>query len=201
MAENPVGATLKHFPMEMAFGKPFMAAIDAQVAASQRYAEFIKKVGLNEDGSVKMTRFEYKASIMDEDGNPTGDTEDKVIDVPFFSIIDNGAFGIDKVTVDFEFEASTSEQSKSSNEMSATVKAKLGFAWWSVNISGSVSHKSEQTRKTDTRAKYSVHMEGSNKGASEGLKRVFDILLNSQTKPINKDKAPKPAAVAAAPAA
>lgn len=191
MPANPIGSVLKHFPMEMAFSKPFMAAIDCQFAASQKYAEFIEKVGLNEDGTVKMSRFEYSASEIDEEGNATGKSVVRVVDVPFFSIIDNGPFGMDKVTVDFDFEASTSEASSSSTESKASIAGKLGFAWWSVKISGSVSHKSEQTRKTDTRAKYTVHMEGSNKGASEGLKRVFDLIMSSQTKPLAKDQAPK----------
>lgn len=191
MPDNPIGSTLKHFPMEMAIAKPFMALIDAQFASSERYAEFIQKVGLNDDGSVRMSRFSFGVSEMDEAGNPTGKTIQKVVDVPFFSLIDNGAFGPDKLVIDFDYEASTSEQSKQATEMSASMKAKLGFAWWSVNVSGSVTHKSEQTRKTDTRAKYTLHAEGSNKGASEGLKRVFDMMMNSQTKPIDADKAPK----------
>ncbi len=194
MPDNPIGSVLKHFPMEMAISKPFMALIDAQLASSERYAEFIEKVGLNEDGSVRMTRFTYDVSEVDEDGNATGKTIKKTIDVPFFSLIDNGAFGPDKLKIIFDFEASTSEQSKSSTEASATVKAKLGFAWWSVNISGSVTHKSEQTRKTDTRAKYTLEAEGSNKGASEGLKRVFELIQNNQTRPIDAAKAPKLAA-------
>jgi hypothetical protein len=195
---NPIGSVLKHFPMEMAFSKPFMAAIDCQTAASQKYAEFIEKVGLNDDGTVKMSRFKYASSEVDDEGNATGKTINRVVDVPFFSLIDNGPFGMDKVTVDFEFEASTSEQSSSSTQSQASISGKLGFAWWSVKISGSVTHKSEQTRKTDTRAKYTVHMEGSNQGASEGLKRVFDMMMNSQTKPIEESKAPKLAAPAPA---
>lgn len=191
MPANPIGGVLKSLPIETMFAQPMMAAIDTHTAACMKYAEFIEKVGLNPDGTVKMVRFEYQETVMGEDGNPTEDKVQRVVDAPFFSLVPQPAFGVDKVTVDFELEVNTSESSSKETEAKASLSGSVGFAWWKVKFSGSVSHKSTQTRKTDTRAKYSVHMEGSRGETPEPMMRIIDAITNARTKPIQKDKAPE----------
>ena len=45
-----------------------------------------------------------------------------------------------------------------------------------VDLKASVSTKSENIRKTDNSAKYTVHVEARDDGAPEGLMKVLDIL-------------------------
>ncbi len=188
---SPLAGMIKTLDIGKMFGAPVMAGVDAQFAISNRMAEFIQKVGLNEDGSVKMVRFEYSQAELDGDGNPTGKNVKRVIDAPFIAIIPLPNLSVDKIKVNFDLEISTAEESKSSTEAKASMSGKLGFAWWSVKFSGSVTHKSEQTRKTDTRAKYTVELEVGRGATPEGLQRVFDAIMNATGKPIEADKAPK----------
>lgn len=191
MAEvTPVAGIIKSLPIEHMFAAPVMAAIKCHREACKAVADFISEVGLNEDGSVKMVRFAYSEAEHDTDGNATGNTLNRVIDLPFIAAVPLPALGVEKVTVDFELEVNTSESKSSSTEAKASMKGKLGFGWWSVSMSGSVSHKSEQTRKTDTRSKYTVHLEAAAQPAPEALMRVVDAITNASTRPVEADKAP-----------
>ena len=82
------------------------------------------------------------------------------------------------VTIDFEMEINTSDTSTSSTIAGAEVSG--GF--WGVKFSGSVSHKSEQTRKSDTRSKYTFHVEARKQETPETLMRIIDAITEDVTK-------------------
>jgi len=123
---------------------------------------------------------------LDADGKPTGKQLPPVkyeAQVPFISMVPLPALGVDKVTVDFELEVSTSDSSTSSTETEASVSGSVGFWWVKAKFSAKVTHKSEQTRKTDTRAKYSFHVEAAQHEPPEALMRMIDMVVDSVTKP------------------
>jgi len=87
-------------------------------------------------------------------------------------------------------EITQSEKSAESTEAGGEFQAKFGWGPVSVSISGRVSHKSEQTRSTDTRAKYSIHTQIKRQPPPEALMRVIDFLTDAATKPVvTEDKA------------
>jgi hypothetical protein len=181
---------------------PILAAIKAHVAATQAYADFFKDVCLVENGGVRMVRFTYEESVHDDAGNPTGQVEKRIIDMPLVAAIPLPAFGVDNVTVDFDLEINTVDEKKSKTATEVAVSAKWGFGPWGVQVNGKVSHQRESTRKTDTRSKYAFHVEASRMEPPEAVNRVIDHILASM-KPIAADKASAlaaPAAPAAAPA-
>lgn len=187
------GAMVKSLPIEAMFSAPLVAAIKCHTAACESVAEFIDKVGMAgppDQRTVRMVRFQYKEAQLDANGNPTGNAIDRVIDMPFLAAIPLPTFGVDKVTIDFDLQVDTSESTSSSTESSASISGKVGFAWWSVSFQGSITHKSEQTRKSDTRAKYTVHLEAGRQNPPEALMRVIDAITNAAARPISKDKAP-----------
>lgn len=195
---NPMGGIIRDLPIASMVAAPVMAAVDAQFAIAMKTAEFIDTVGLNPDKSVKMVRMSYSQAETDQAGAPTGKTIQRVIDVPFLTLVPMPNMEVQGVKVNFDLEVSTAEENKSSSEYSASISGSVGFAWWKVQFSGSISHKSEQTRKTDTRAKYSFEVTVGKGETPEGLSRVFEALLAGVTKPVDKDKAPAlPAPVAA----
>ncbi len=81
-----------------------------------------------------------------------------------------------------EVSQSMAEHSETAGE--ASLQAKVGWGPFSVSIQGKVSHKSEQTRKTDTRSKYSFDVTAEHAGAPEALHRIIETLTN--TDPVNK---------------
>lgn len=193
-AVNPTGGILQSLPLDYIFSAPIVAAAKAQELCCQQFVSFIERVGFNKDGSVRTTRFSYQQAEIDSAGNATGKSLSRVVDVPFMATIPLPNFSIDKLTEDFEMQIDTSESQSSASEYKGEFSAKIGWGIFSASMSGSVSHKSEQTRKTDTRAKLTIHMEASRMGAPEGLQRVLDFITNAQTQPLPKDKAPALAA-------
>lgn len=185
-----VSGILKSLPMQTMFAAPIMAAIDCHAAACQKVVEFINSVGFNEDKTVRMVRFQYTEPQFDAAGNPTGQNLARVADIPFIAAVPLPSLGVEKVTVDFDLSVDTSDTSSSSDEASASLEGTVGFAWWKVSFKGSYTHKSEQVRKTDTRARYTVHLEASRQEPPEALMRVIDAITNASTKPLPKDKAP-----------
>lgn len=191
-----ISGILQSLPMQTMFAAPVMAAIDCHAAACQKVVDFINNVGFNADKTVRMVRFQYSEPQFDVAGNPTGVNISRVVDLPFIATVPLPSLGVEKVTVDFDLSVDTSDSSSSSDEASASLEGTVGFAWWKVSFKGSYTHKSEQVRKTDTRARYTVHLEATRQNPPEALMRVIDAITNASTKPLPKDKAP---ALAAAP--
>lgn len=187
---NPTGGILASLPLDFIFSAPLNAVIKAQQQACMTFADFLDKVGMNKDGTVRTVRFQYAQAEVDGAGQATGKTLTRTVDMPFMAAIPLPNFSIDKLVQDFEMQIDTSEAQSSSTEAKGEFSAKVGFAFWSASISGSVSHKSEQTRKTDTRSKLTIHMEASRQGAPEGLQRVLDVIMDAQIRALPKDKAP-----------
>ena len=77
----------------------------------------------------------------------------------------------------------TSEEQKSSTSGEASLEAKIGWGPFSVKIHGKVSHHKEQTRKTDTRAKYTINVAAKRAGPPEGMMRVLDAMVDEAARP------------------
>lgn len=185
---NPFGGIFQSLPIGTMFAAPLMAAIDCHTAACAKVADFIDRVGFNADKTVRMVRFAYKETTVDAQGKPT--VLDRVADVPFLAMVPLPSLGVKSVGVDFDLQVDTSDTRMTSTEASASVAASIGIAWYKVEFKGSVTHKSEQTRKTDTRAKYTVHLEVDRQEPPEALMRVVDAITQAVTRPLPKEAAP-----------
>ena len=102
----------------------------------------------------------------------------------------------DSVKIDFDMKVQSTSESKSSTTANVTTKANYK-AWWSpvsASVTASVGSKSENTRKTDNSARYTVHCEARDDGAPEGLMKVLDILGDAiKPAPQGGASAPTPA--------
>ena len=146
--------------------------------------QFIKDIGLEDDGNGKLSartvEFDYDAPVESKaaDGTITTTIENRKMKVPLLSIIQTPNLGVKRATVDFDMEVKSSTQDTSSVNTKTDLSVKYDN-WWSpvkVNLNASVSTKSENIRKTDNSAKYTVHVEARDDGAPEGLMKVLDIL-------------------------
>ncbi|MFH7319215.1 DUF2589 domain-containing protein [Desulfurivibrio sp. D14AmB] len=177
-----IGSVINALPLDRMIGGPLRAMITAQIQASKAYAEFLMSVCIK-DGKAVNVEFEYDETIVDSEGNYKG-TLRKTMRIPLLAAITHPNICIEDGTIDFELEVSQSEESHSETEGSGGFEASLGWGPFSVKVHGKVSHKSEQTRKTDTRAKYSIHTSIKRQGPPEALMRVIDFLTDAATKPV-----------------
>ncbi len=180
-----IGSVINALPLDRMIGGPLQAMITAQIQASRAYAEFLMTVCIK-DGKAVNVQFEYDETLVDSEGNFQG-TNRKTMRIPLLAAISHPNICVEDGTIDFDLEVSQSEESHSETSAEGGFEAKIGWGPVSVTMHGKVSHKSEQTRKTDTRAKYSIHTELKRQGPPEALNRVIDFLTDAATKPVMID--------------
>ena len=154
-------------PIEQLISAPLVAAAEGQKSLAATTAAFIQEVGMDKDGNTKSVAFKYA------DGS-----ESVALDVPLLSIINIPSLCVDSIDVEFEMEVSTQSASKSSTDSSAELNVKAGWGCWSASFTGKVSHHSENSRSSDTSAKYSISVKGKEE-KPEGLMKVLDMLNSS----------------------
>ena len=162
-------------PIENLISAPLVAAAEGQKSLAATTAQFITEVGMDSSGNTKSVKFQY------EDG-----TEQVALDVPLLSIINIPSLCVDSIDVEFEMEVGTQSASKSSTDSSATASASVGFGCWKASFEGKVSHHSENSRSSDTSAKYSISVKGKQE-KPEGLMKVLDMLNSSIGKGTSTD--------------
>lgn len=184
---NPIGGIIKSLPIGAMIGEPLRAMIDAEQMARKAYADFIMAVGFIEtvdDKGVKksqtrIARGVVRQSAKDKAGNPTGVVNELVVDAPVLALVLPRPLGIARGKVEFDMTVETSDMASSSTEGKAEFEAKVGWGPFSASFKGSLSHKSEQVRKTDTRARYAFSVEIEKEEAPEGMQRFNEFLLNA----------------------
>ncbi len=176
-----VGSVINALPLDKMISGPLNAMIKAQIQASKSYADFLMAVCIK-DGKAISVQFEYDETLVDSAGNYKGIVK-KQMRIPLMAAITHPNICVEEGTIDFELEISQSEESHSSTEAEASLSASMGWGPFKVEIKGRASHKSEQTRKTDTRAKYSIHTKIQRQDPPEALMRVIDFLTDAATKP------------------
>jgi len=170
------GAVLQSLPIDELISAPLLAAIAAQVKASAAYVAFVRNVGLV-DGKAVMVAIDYSEDILDGSGTVTG-TRRRSMNIPLLAMVSHPNVNIDTIDINFEVTVDTSEATQSDSSMEGAFEASAGWAVFSVKVSGKASHSSSQTRKTDTRAKYSIGIKAKRDGPPEGMMRVLDALTD-----------------------
>lgn len=163
--------------MSSLIGGPLQAACNAQLQLANATANFIQTVGMQEDSAVRTVDFKYEQ--IKEDGT----TQKMNIQTPLLAVVKIPSLAINNVNVTFDMEVKTAEESKTSDDKSGSLdaEASVGFACFKakVSIKGSISSHKENTRSTDTSAKYHIELIAKDDGMSEGLSRVLDIINRS----------------------
>lgn len=173
-----IGDQFKGLPMESLIGGPLSAAVTANLNLANATADFINKVGFNEDSTARMVDFSFERPGLNE---KTGERTVEVVKIkaPMLAIvpIPNLQLDLVEITFNMEVKSSTSSTDKSSKE--GSIKAGYSGFGASVSISGSVASSSESTRSSDQSAKYNVIVKATNKGLPEGLSRILDMMAQA----------------------
>ena len=192
MALDPgfIGSVINALPLDRMISGPLNAMIAAQIQASKAYADFLLTVCIKDNKAISID-FEYDETIVDTEGNYKG-IQKKNMRIPLLAAISHPNICVEEGTIDFELEVTQSEETHSETSGEGGFEAKMGWGPFSVTVHGKVSHKSEQTRKTDTRAKYSIHTKIARQPPPEALMRVIDFLTDAATKPTVLPNTPAP---------
>lgn len=169
IAEQFAGLNMDHL-----IGAPLKAAADASTQLANSTADFINRVGFDNEGNVRNVTFGYQSRTVNEDGS--SNLDEMKVAVPMLAIVPIPNLQVDEVNVLFDMEVKQSEKKESGFDMGASLSgsAKLGFI--QVSVTGSVSAHQSNTRSSDNSAKYHVDVRASNHGTPEGLARVLDMM-------------------------
>ena len=186
---SSISDQFKGLPIGELIANPLIAAAQAQGKLAGITEQFIEEVGLEKDDttgklSARTVECDYDAVVEHKstDGNGVETTttvaEPRTMKVPLLAIVNTPNLSVKDVKIDFDMKVQSTSESKSSTTANVTTKANYK-AWWSpvsASVTASVGSKSENTRKTDNSARYTVHCEARDDGAPEGLMKVLDIL-------------------------
>ncbi|MBD1589554.1 DUF2589 domain-containing protein [Pseudomonas typographi] len=177
-----IGSVLHSLPMDRVFSAPLHAMIQAQVSANKAYADFLMGVCIQQGKAVAI-EFTYDENIVDEQGIYQGQAE-KRMRIPLVAAVTHPNIAIEEGTIDFELTIDHFAENTRSTAASSELSSELGWGAFNVSVKGSVSHAKEQTRKTDTRARYQVKTVVRRQAPPEALMRVIDALTSAASKPL-----------------
>ncbi|MGE5049845.1 MAG: DUF2589 domain-containing protein [Deltaproteobacteria bacterium] len=181
MDPNFIGSVVNAVPIDKMVAAPLMASVQAQIAASKAFADFLLTVCIK-DGKANQVQFDYEETVVDPEGNIKG-AEKKTIRAPLLAVLPLPNMAIDSVEIAFDLAIHQAEQDTSSTAAEGGFEAKLGWGPFSVSAHGSVTHKQDQTRSTDTTAKYSFNVKGSRQPPPEALMKIIDTITAAQARP------------------
>lgn len=176
-----IGSVVNALPMDRMIAGPLQAMVQAQVTASKSYADFLMQVCV-QDGKAVAIQFDYDETIVDEQGEYKGIVS-KTMKVPLLAAITHPNIAIDEGKVEFELTISQMAEDSSESNKSGSLAGSLGWGPFKLSMKGSISHKSTQTRKTDTRARYAFNTTLRRQDPPEAMMRVIDFLTEAATKP------------------
>jgi hypothetical protein len=167
-------------PMDQLIGGPLKAACSAQVLLAKASADFIKDVGMNDDGKGNLTArtvdFDFEKPVQAADGTTTMQRTE--LKVPTLAILNTPSLSVKEVDINFTMEVKSSTSSKTTSDskadLTAHAKYNAGLFSCDVTIHGSVANHSENSRKSDNSAKYDVKVIARDDGPPEGLMKVLD---------------------------
>jgi hypothetical protein len=160
--------------MKSLIGGPLTATADASILLARSTADFINDVGFDANGKIRTAAFGYERRSTNDDG--TSNLEEMKVAVPMLAIVPIPNLQIDEVNVLFDMEVKQSEKSEKATDLGASLSGTAKFGPVKVNITGSVSSHSSNTRSSDNSAKYHVDVRATNHGTPEGLSRVLDMM-------------------------
>ncbi len=190
----------KSLPISMLIGAPLTAACEAQIMLANATANFINVVGFEPPsnatppvpGPLRTAKFGFKRPKPGE----TETIEEMSFEVPLIACLQVPALSIKTVDITFDMEVKTASASKEKSDTSATgaleVKQRWGTGGAKLNVSGSISSHKENTRSTDTSAKYHISVHAEDTGMPEGLQRVMNILQAAIAAPAPAPSLPPP---------
>lgn len=207
--EMPLHSIIDSLPIDRLIGEPLDAMIKAQASASLQYVEFIKGQCIGKDGKAVMMQFDYDETLVDTQGNYR-DVVQRTVRVPLMAMVTHPTISLQEGTVDFEMEVTHFAEDKqvaggekppadAAPEPGGGMSQALGTRPPSAVVKGKITHRGEQTRRTDTRARYRVHAAVKRQDAPEAMMRVIDFLTDAATRPVlmprkNEEARPLPPA-------
>jgi hypothetical protein len=183
--DPPLDPIIDSLPIDRLIGEPLDAMIKAQVNAGLQYLDFVRTQCVK-DGKAVMLEFDYDETLVDTEGSYRG-VHQKTMRIPLLAMVTHPTLSLQDGTVDFEMEVTHFTKAKGGAQEETAPAGPIASMVEGPQrgiVMGKVSHKSQQTRRTDTRARYSIHAAVKREDTPEAMMRVIDFLTDAATKPV-----------------
>lgn len=185
MNHEIVSGIVNSLPIEKMVAAPLVAAVKAQSEMSLSLAHFIQDVGIDDQGNMRMVTLKYDQTVVDPTDSTKTTTQTQYVQAPFLAMTGLPNLAVESADISFDLEVKTAEEEVNKNKEDAAVTTEYK-SWWSpvtAKFTGTVTHSSDQTRSTDTRAKYSFNISARKQGTPEAFLRIIDAVTNSVANP------------------
>lgn len=185
MNHEIVGGIVNALPIEKMVAAPLVAAVKAQSEMSLMLAHYIQDVGMDGDGNMRMVTLKYDETVANSADPTKTETKTRYTQAPFLAMTGLPNLAVESADIAFDLEVKTAEEEVNKNQEDANVTTDYK-SWWSpvtAKFTGTVTHSSQQTRSTDTRAKYTFNVSARKQGTPEAFLRIIDAVTNSVANP------------------
>ena len=164
-------------PMDQLICSPIIAAAKAQSELVGVTLTFIKDIlSMQQNENSPQGVFQFPLERIDSN---TGKVVKQQVNAPILSLVQVPNFAMDTIDVSFDMEVKTSTQSANSTDATVSAKASGGFWGQNYEVSGSVSTNSENTRSSDSSAKYTINAKAKQMDQSEGMAKMVQIMAST----------------------
>jgi hypothetical protein len=176
-ASQAATSALQAIPFGNLIGGPLKAAIEAQALAAQSTAEFITRVGIDQNtGVVRTVTFIYMAG-----GQETHLT------VPLLTIMPIPYIRIDDMTIGFKADISAQASAAESSQQNTDLSVSGGASWsgWGASVNFNASYSDKKDSRSSSESKYAVQytMDVNVRAVQDdmpaGLQQILNALTNS----------------------
>ncbi|MGB3587078.1 MAG: DUF2589 domain-containing protein [Tunicatimonas sp.] len=172
-ADADFAAELSSIDFEKLISGPLTAAVNAQANASMSTVNFIKEVGFDDQGQIRMVDFSYKKT--GEDGTP----ENIEINVPFISILNIPSLRIETVDIDFNVKLNSVFTKDVSNTFGLNASAQGGWGPVKFKVSASYRRSASTGVKVEKQYTMGVKVKATNDEMPAGLENVLNLLAGA----------------------
>ncbi|WP_405291362.1 DUF2589 domain-containing protein [Algibacter sp. Ld11] len=169
-------AELGSIDFENLIGGPLNACVTAQANASMSTVNFIKEVGFDDDGNLRMVDFSYKKEVPDPADPSATISEDVSLKVPFVSVLNIPSLRIETCEVDFNVKLNSVYTKDVSSEFGIDASASGGWGPVKFKVSASYKRSSSTGVKVEKEYTMGVKVVATNDQMPGGLEKVLGIL-------------------------
>lgn len=181
MADTEIMGTFDSLPLAELIGAPLLAAVEAQEMTARTIVEYIRRIGLNQDGSIAELRFFLDRMAASDQGRQAERVQARV---PLLSLVPIPSLLVDTIQVRFSVEAKTSSSDRQGQDSQQETTMPV--------VVGRLSSSRESARASDQSARYDIDLYARQRGLPEGMARLLDILAeNIHTVPAASTEVPK----------
>ena len=181
MADTEIMGTFDNLPLADLIGAPLIAAVEAQEMTARTIVEYIRRIGLNQDGTVEELRFFLDRRVASDQGRQAERVEARV---PLLSLVPIPSLLVETIDVRFSVEAKASLSFREAQDSQQDITTPV--------VVGNLRSSRESTRQSDQSARYDIALFAKQGGLPEGMARLLDILAeNIHTLPAASTEQPE----------